>query len=118
MAEGAEPVEQHGAELDQDDGEEKEDQDDANGLQMQVLLGNDDLKKIQKISILEADDSEYRCTCSSSVMVMFSLTPKGQSICRVSLCRVSMNTIKTKRALKILKKKTALFRSSVNPCLT
>ena len=38
-------------------------------------------------------------------MVMFSLTPKGQSICKVSLCKVSMNTIKTKRALKTQKKK-------------
>ena len=38
-------MEQHGDKLNEDNGEEKEDQDDANGLQMQVLLGNDDLKK-------------------------------------------------------------------------
>ena len=45
MAEGAEPVEQHGAELDQDDGEEKEDQDDTDWLQVKVFNGNDDLLK-------------------------------------------------------------------------
>ena len=41
-------MEQHGDKLNEDNGEEKEDQDDANGLQMQVLLGNDDLKKYRK----------------------------------------------------------------------
>ena len=45
VAEGAEPVEQHGAELDQDDGEEKEDQDDTDRLQVKVFDGNDDLLK-------------------------------------------------------------------------
>ena len=42
-------MEQHGDKLNEDNGEEKEDQDYADGLQMQVLLGNDDLgKKIRK----------------------------------------------------------------------
>ena len=45
MGEGAEPVEQHGAELDEDDGEEKEHQNDADGLQVEVLDRHNDLKK-------------------------------------------------------------------------
>lgn len=46
---------------------------------------------------------------------MFSLTPNGQSMCRVSLCRVNMKTMSTKRELKMAKKKTDLFRSSFRP---
>ena len=51
MSDGTHAMEQHGDKLNEDNGEEKEDQDYADGLQMQVLLGNDDLKKMQKISI-------------------------------------------------------------------
>ena len=54
-------------------------------------------------------------TCSSSVYVMFSLTPKGQLMYSVSLCNVNINTIKTKSALNMEKKKTALFLSSFKP---
>ena len=37
-------MEQHGNKLNEDNGEEKEDQDNTDGLQMQVLLGDDDLE--------------------------------------------------------------------------
>ena len=39
-------MEQHGDELDNDDGEEKEHEDDSNGLKVQVLFGDDDLGNI------------------------------------------------------------------------
>ena len=41
---GAEAMEQHRDELDQYDGEEKEDQHDTDGLQMQVLFRDQDLR--------------------------------------------------------------------------
>ena len=41
---GTHAMEQHGGELNEDDGKEEKDQNDANWLQMQVLLSNDDLK--------------------------------------------------------------------------
>ena len=40
------PMEQHGDELDNDDGEEKEHEDDSNGFKVQVLFGDDDLGNI------------------------------------------------------------------------
>ena len=40
------PMEQHSDELDNDDGEEKEHEDDSNGLKVQVLFGDDDLGNI------------------------------------------------------------------------
>ena len=39
-------MEQHGDELDNDDGEEKEHEDDSNGLEVQILFGDDDLGNI------------------------------------------------------------------------
>jgi hypothetical protein len=51
----------------------------------------------------------------SSVIVMFSFTPKGQSICKISLLRVNMKTIKTNRALNMAKKKTDLSLNSFKP---
>ena len=39
------PVEQHSAELDKDDGEEEKDEDDTDGLQVEVLDCHNDLKK-------------------------------------------------------------------------
>ena len=39
-------MEQHSDELDNDDGEEKEHEDDSNGLKVQVLFGDDDLENI------------------------------------------------------------------------
>ena len=49
---------------------------------------------------------------------MLVLTPNGQSIWRISLFRVSMKTIKTKRALNMAKKNTALSLNSFSPCAT
>ena len=43
MRDGAEAVEEHGDELDEDDGEEEEHQYDADRLEVQVLLRDDDL---------------------------------------------------------------------------
>ena len=37
------PVEQHGNELYDDNGEEKEDQNDSDGLEVEILFGDDDL---------------------------------------------------------------------------
>ena len=37
------PVEQHGNELDDDDGKEEEHEDNSNWLQMQILFGHNDL---------------------------------------------------------------------------
>ena len=39
------PVEQHGNELDDNDGEEEEHEDDSDGLKVQVLFGDNDLGK-------------------------------------------------------------------------
>ena len=39
------PVEQHGNELDHNDGEEEEHENDSNGFKVQVLFGDDDLGK-------------------------------------------------------------------------
>ena len=39
------PVEQHGNELDHNDGEEEEHENNSNGLKVQVLFGDDDLGK-------------------------------------------------------------------------
>ena len=39
------PVEQHSAELDKDDGEEEKDEDDTDGLQVEVLDCHNDLEK-------------------------------------------------------------------------
>ena len=39
-------MEQHGDELDNDDGEEKEHEDDSNGFKVQILFGDDDLGNI------------------------------------------------------------------------
>ena len=38
-------MEQHGNELDDNDGEEEEHEDDSDGLKVQVLFGNNDLGK-------------------------------------------------------------------------
>ena len=43
---GTHTMEQHGDELNEDDGEEKEHEDNTNRLQMQVLFGDDNLKSI------------------------------------------------------------------------
>ena len=53
----------------------------------------------------------------SSVIVMLVLTPKGQSMWRISLLRVNMKTIRTKRALNIAKKNTDLSLNSFNPAV-
>lgn len=44
MRESSETMEQHGNELDHDDQEEKEDEHDSDGLQVQILLRDDDLE--------------------------------------------------------------------------
>ena len=48
-------------------------------------------------------------------MVMLVLTPNGQSMWRISLFRVNMKTIRTKRALNMAKKNTALSLNSFSP---
>ena len=48
MRERPETMEQHRNELDHDNHEEKEDQYHTDGLEMQVLLGNDDLERKRK----------------------------------------------------------------------
>lgn len=48
---------------------------------------------------------------------MFSLTPSGQLMYRVSLWRVNMKMIRTKSALNTQKKNTALFLSSFRPAV-
>ena len=48
------PVEQHRDELDDHNGEEEEDKDDTDGLEVEVLLGHDDLES-RKVSWRTAD---------------------------------------------------------------
>ena len=48
MSDGTHAMEQHGNKLNEDNGKEKKDQDNTDGLQMQVLLGDDDLKITKK----------------------------------------------------------------------
>ena len=47
MGKSSESMEQHGHELDQDDGEEKEDQNDTNGFQVKIFFCDDKLKCIK-----------------------------------------------------------------------
>ena len=54
-------------------------------------------------------------TWLSLVRVLFSLTPKGQSMCRMSLFSVNMNTINTNSALNTAKKNTDLSLNSFSP---
>ena len=49
MRQCSETMEKHGGELDQDDGEEKEDENDTDGLKVKVFLGNNGLKKSNRI---------------------------------------------------------------------
>ena len=46
------PVEQHGNELDDNDGEEEEHEDDSDGLKVQILFGDDDLGNIYYRTVL------------------------------------------------------------------
>ena len=48
-------------------------------------------------------------------MVILVLTPKGQSMWRISLLRVNIKTMRTNKALKMEKKNTALSLSSFRP---
>ncbi len=48
---------------------------------------------------------------------MFSLTPSGQLMYRVSLCSVNMKMMRTKSALNTEKKNTDLFLSSFRPAV-
>ena len=45
VRESSQPVEEHGGELDDDDGKEEEHEDDTDWLQVEVLLGDDNLEK-------------------------------------------------------------------------
>ena len=46
------PVEQHGNELDDNDGEEEEHEDDSDGLKVQVLFGDNDLGRSELLLLL------------------------------------------------------------------
>ena len=50
VGDGAEAMEEHGDELDEDDGEEEEYQYDTYRLEVQVLLRDDDLEKNARVS--------------------------------------------------------------------
>lgn len=52
-------------------------------------------------------------TSPSSFMVIFSLTPSGQTTCNWSLFNCSKNTIRTNNVLNIKNAYTLLFRSSI-----
>ena len=48
---------------------------------------------------------------------MLVFTPKGQSMWRMSLLRVNIKTIRTKRALNMAKKNTDLSLNSLSPAV-
>ena len=68
MGDGAHAMEQHGDELDEDDGEKEEHKHDTDRLQMQVLFRDQDLKVESKL-VKNAKEGTNPCKCSNLLIL-------------------------------------------------